>query len=199
MLPRPCYGFIMRSFCCLFVGMAVVACSDSEPRPPGSVTDDSFLPRPDSAAVATHTVQISLSGTYEFVYPHNTPDLIENHYIVLEDGGGRLRGWYYGTSDDFDSAREGYLPGFFVAELEDLQIAGDSIRFTLAVPRTAYFTKPVPLQHRSAADIPADRLERWQVSPTADRREYSGSFAGDRIVLALERGERVFARMPLRR
>jgi hypothetical protein len=174
--------------------VALIACGDREPRPPGGPPDDSTLPSGDTAAAANVVQPARTTGTYEFVYPHNTPDLIENHYIVLEDAGRSTRGWYYGTSDDFDPVREGYLPGFFVAEMLGLNVMGDSIRFTLAVPRDWYFTKPVPLNYRSAADVPVDQFEKWQGPRTTERREYQGTIARDRIALTMDRDVRVFSR-----
>ncbi len=53
-------------------------------------------------------------GIYEHVHEHNSEHLIENHYIEILDKKGKIQGIYYGTSDDFDAAREGYLPGFFL-------------------------------------------------------------------------------------
>lgn len=70
-------------------------------------------------------------GIYEYVYPDNTQDLIENHFIVLTKNGEKISGLYYGTSDEFDDAREGYLPGFFVSPMDNLQINGETIRFVL--------------------------------------------------------------------
>jgi hypothetical protein len=69
----------------------------------------------------------NIDGCYEYIYPDNTSDLIENHYIVLKNGTGL----YYGTSDEFDEARTEYLPGFFVVPMQNLSIDNDSIRFKL--------------------------------------------------------------------
>jgi hypothetical protein len=130
---------------------------------------------------------------YQYTYPHNTPSLNENHYIVLDSLEDGVRAWYYGTSDDFDSVREGYLPGFFVAEMENLRITDDSISFTLR-PREM-FTSPVPLEYRRAADAPAGTLERWTGPSLAELRRYAGTRANDRLVLE----DRVFGQARDRR
>lgn len=72
-------------------------------------------------------------GIYEFEYPYNTENLNENHYIVLVHKNGVLSGKYYGTSDEFDEAREGYYPGYFVADMNNLRIENDSIYFTINI------------------------------------------------------------------
>jgi hypothetical protein len=133
--------------------------------------------------------------TYEYVYPYNTPDLIENHYLVLDTSGPDARGWYYGTSDEFDAGREGYLPGFFVAPMTDLEVSSGAISFALDRP-ARFFAAPVPLEYRSADDVPAGRLGEWDVPlPTAARR-YVGSRGADTITVDVPGGPRVFRRLP---
>jgi hypothetical protein len=131
--------------------------------------------------------------TYEYVYPYNTPELIENHYIVLDMSGDEPRGWYYGTSDEFDAGREGYLPGFFVASMSDLTVSTSAISFTLERPER-FFVSPVPFEYRSAGALPVDRIEEWSVPLPTPSRRYEGAVRPDTITLELPGGPRAFAR-----
>jgi hypothetical protein len=132
--------------------------------------------------------------TYEYVYPFNTPDLIENHYLVLDTSGPEPQGWYYGTSDEFDAAREGYLPGFFVAPMMDLALSAAAISFAIERP-ARFFAAPVPLEYRGTADVPADLLGEWSVPLPAAARTYGGARNEDSITLDVPGGPRVFQRM----
>ena len=134
-------------------------------------------------------------GTYEYAYPYNTEQLIENHFIVLDCSREPLRGWYYGTSDDFDRGREGYLPGFFVAEMRGLTVSEARIHFTIQVAEEDYFTEPVPLVYRGAEEVPKEEFEQWGHGIRADPRQYQGLFVADSIVVMVEGRERVFSRV----
>jgi hypothetical protein len=130
---------------------------------------------------------------YEHGYMFNSGDLNENHFIVLDSTTNPPRGWYYGTSDEFDAAREGYLPGFFVQRMRDLVVIDDRISFTLERPRV-FFTAPVPLRYRTIEEMPVGTLGIWAVRLPEGTARYEGSVTPGLITLRLERGERVFRR-----
>jgi len=117
------------------------------------------------------------TGVYEYVYPYNSNDLSENHYLRLEQHNDTVTGIYYGTSDDFDDAREGYLPGFFMARMRDLIMTDSTIRFTVRVDSSDMFTKPI-----TPFDNPKDNTP-WTSGIRYRERAYTGGVAGDSIVI----------------
>jgi hypothetical protein len=118
---------------------------------------------------------------------------------VLDELDGRVRGWYYGTTDEFDATREGYVPGFFVAEMADLALTADSIAFFLVRP-DRFFTAPVPTRYRSADGVPAGLLEPWDVvALPMDSVRYAGVLRDGEIVLQTVGGERAFREIPIAR
>jgi hypothetical protein len=125
----------------------------------------------------------NLSGIYEYIYPHNTTDLIENHFIVLETSPGQLTGYYYGTSDEFDEEREGYLPAFFVAKMHDLKIANDTLCFTLIVNNNDFLTKAVEIKYKSTNDAIKAGYKNWEnIIPTAPKK-YKGVFKDSSTII----------------
>jgi hypothetical protein len=121
-------------------------------------------------------------GTFEFVYPYNTSDLIENQYIVLCKNESQYHGLYYGTSDEFDENREGYLPGFFVATMEKLVIDGDTIKFTLNVKNKDIFDKAVELKYKSADEARQNGYEKWIQTLEFEPRNYIGTIKDNSII-----------------
>jgi hypothetical protein len=130
---------------------------------------------------------------YKYEYPHNTAKLVEDHYIVIDTIDGSARGWYYGTTDDFDSAREGYTPGFFVAPMRNLSFAHGAIAFSLTLDPDQLFHEPLPPTIRDGS-IYAPTHRRWRTVRLSGSRTYRGAVSGDTISLQLERGARVFRR-----
>jgi hypothetical protein len=135
-----------------------------------------------------------LSGAYKYDYPGDSPSLPEDSYLVGDPATGRV--WFYGTSDEFDHAREGYQPAFFVQEVIDLYVQGDSVRFWLSVPDRRYFVAPVPLEYRSSASVPLARADTSTYGAiSTDPEVYGGRIVGDTIVLRSNVGVRRFIRI----
>jgi len=122
-------------------------------------------------------------GTFEFVYPYNTEDLIENHFIVINKNGDLYSGLYYGTSDEFDESREGYLPGFFVAPMEQLTITNGTLKFTLSVENQNVFNKAVELKYKSSEEARQNGYETWPNMMRFEPKTYFGFINNDSIII----------------
>lgn len=124
--------------------------------------------------------------TYRWQYPYvSRPP--EDQFIVWDTVA--RQGWYYGTTDEFDQAREGYVPGFFVAAMKELQLNGDSISFVVAKP-TLFFMQPVP---RSVRDAATHKAARWSGARLdSAMTKYRGIMSRDSVVLGTGRDRRVF-------
>ncbi|RKQ51193.1 hypothetical protein BXY85_2215 [Roseivirga pacifica] len=121
---------------------------------------------------------IQLTGLWMFEDVHASEELQEHHYMVIEGDGDELVGWYYGTTDDFDDAREGYYPGFYVSAMQDLILDGDSLRFSISINEEKLYTKPVPLTltENDSIDLP-----KWDIGVTYFQRDYVGIVRKERI------------------
>lgn len=116
---------------------------------------------------------IELSGIYEYVYDYNTEDLIENHYLEFKADNA----FYYGTSDDFDRAREGYYPGFFMAQIDNMKMDRNYFSFSLNVSDSIFYKKPITPLYQ------ADGNEPWDYGIRYNTRIYKGEVNGDTITL----------------
>ncbi|MCL1876242.1 MAG: hypothetical protein FWF87_08310 [Synergistaceae bacterium] len=139
----------------------------------------------------------SYIGTYVYSYEYNSD---ENHYIVLEDVNGKIVGRYYGTSDDFDDAREGYYAGYYVTDMRNLQIKGNVITFEVKLTENDMFSKPVDLKYKSGKQVPKSENPVWEnkqlvtyaASSGNNPRKYKGNIANGEIILETGYEPRVF-------
>lgn len=84
-------------------------------------------------------LSLSASATDTLLYRHHYPGqdacpelTSEDSYMELHVQGGIVRkGFFWGTTDMMDHAREGYACGFFVLPMTDITHAMDSVSFTL--------------------------------------------------------------------
>lgn len=119
----------------------------------------------------------SLVGTYQYTYPHNTADLNEDHFIMIYEHGGELHGTYFGTSDDFDPAREGYKPGYYYAEMQNLQLTDSTISFVVEVTDSTMY------QHQITPFVKAAEQRPWQGTLQRYTQGFSGTIEDDVIKL----------------
>lgn len=82
---------------------------------------------------------------YHYAYEEPVRQPAEDEIIALRYHQKAVDLVFWGTTDEFDEAREGYLPGFFVLNGEDLVQKGDTLSFTLSIKGKKVFEKPVPV------------------------------------------------------
>lgn len=68
----------------------------------------------------------------------------ENNFIELRFENGKVHdGYFWGTSDEFVDAREGYYPGFAVWQMKDIQSEGGALSFLIDSRGVDYSSGPV--------------------------------------------------------
>lgn len=124
-----------------------------------------------------------LIGQWKFIYPSLSPELKEDHYMIFQKGAQGLTGTYFGTTDDFDQAREGYLPGFFKANINNIELKNDSISFELTLNEDRIYQEPV---YSDATGKESLRLEKWDIGLVLTKRQYVGFFKDEKLQFDIE-------------
>jgi hypothetical protein len=75
-----------------------------------------------------------------------------------------LTGLLYGNTDLFDEVREGYAPGFFVANVQVEPFHNDALRVSIDGDSSAIFENPVPLSIKSTKEALAKGYKIWEVT-----------------------------------
>lgn len=87
---------------------------------------------------------------------------IDDIVIALPASNSSTHGLFWGTSDEFCDAREGFLSGFCILELTDLRLCGDSISFILDSTDSPFFSKPVDTQIESSDQAVRNGYRTWR-------------------------------------
>lgn len=168
----------------------------SKPVDPGiqTASNDSIIIESEQENAEVFTPESgAVIEIFEYAYPNNTASLNENHQIELIKQSSGYVGFYHGTSDDFDEAREGYYPGFFVLQMLDLKVDKDSISFTLNPTTEDMFSKPIPLSIRTSADAKKGGYVQWENAQIINMRKkspnnYAGIIKGNSLLFKDEWG-----------
>jgi len=103
----------------------------------------------------------------------------------LEWANGKLQGTFWVTSDEFDTAREGYYPGFTVLGMQNLTLRGDSIFFLLDSHKRKFFSGPIDIAVTSDEEAAKQGYHDWlqESSFFADSVNYKGVIADSILYL----------------
>jgi hypothetical protein len=98
-----------------------------------SVAEEAAIAAVEGEEVESNT---SIDRVYCWKDPNASSELDESRYIEIVDGNLK----YYGTSDLFDGAREGYYPGFFAVQGSELFVGEGKIAFKVKVSHNSFYS-----------------------------------------------------------
>ncbi len=108
-------------------------------------------------------------GYTHSVYYYRTSDFnarYEDNIIELRyDEEKLVDGFFWGTSDEFDSGREGYRPGAIVLQMKDLKISNDTISFTLDSRGQIFFSNAIDVDIHSCEEALKKGYRVWIETP----------------------------------
>ena len=141
-----------------------------------------------NASTHSHTPTSSeIDSIAYYYYYSNYPsyDCEDNIIEFLYKNGEVVDGYFWGTSDEFRDAREGFYPGFFVLRLEQISNKKDSIVFTLDSRKTQYLSGPVNIRHHSSDEALKHGNHPWRQNDKffQDSVRYCGTFQKGNLVL----------------
>lgn len=135
----------------------------------------------DSRMATTETVD----STYYYYDYRNSYE-----YSVIElisEADKVLNGYFWGTTDEFMDVREGYLPGFMVLPMEDIEQRGDTLNFVLDSNGHKFYSAPVSIYIHDPAKEHCDTLHAWLQNDDQwwDRVKYIAVFSKNKKELTI--------------
>ena len=108
----------------------------------------------------------STRETRDSVYYYWPGEAASYEYSVIElvfDDNKVLCGYLWGTTDEFDYAREGYLPGYMVVPMQDIKQKGDTLNFEIDTDGHEFYSAPVSIYIHDPVKEHCDSLHKWYV------------------------------------
>ena len=97
----------------------------------------------------------------------------------------KIKGYFRGTSDEFEESREGYYPGFYVLETQDLKMDNGKISFVLDSRGKVFVNRPVGLDCKSDfSEVPSGYAEWLQMQKCYQKQiSFSGTYDDNGLIL----------------
>ncbi len=99
-----------------------------------------------------------------YYYQEGEKPGFDDEIIGLFYKGEQMGGYFWGTTDEFCIAREGYLPGFFVLKLQGVKIEENSISFSLDSRDENFFSNIMDISIRSSEEAKDRGCHPWNQS-----------------------------------
>ncbi len=112
---------------------------------------------------------------------HDDDNIIELKF----KNGDVCDGYFWGTSDEFVTAREGYYAGHFVLRMQQVNVQGGSLCFVLDSRGMQYLSAPVDVAFHSADEALAHGAYLWMQESEyfQDSIPYKAEFVDDILIL----------------
>ena len=102
--------------------------------------------------------------------------------IMFESVDGAVMGSVIGTTDEFASAREGYLPGYFERPMQELSLNGDVMTFTIYADDGEFYANPFGC----AMCMAGERFHFTEGNPEGEKYENADYFKGLKVKYVLD-------------
>lgn len=170
---------LITTFAILLMGMSVFSCNIRDV---------------DTSATASDADSIVYYYFFEGgQYHHNGEEPIME--LSYKDGK-IVKGYFWGTSDEADVVREGFYPGYFVREMEQIYHKADSMAFVLDTRKTKFFSGPIGVDIHSAEEAEKSGAHAWLQRDKIfqDSLAYGGKIQDGSIVVKQKNPENYWTR-----
>ena len=139
-----------------------------------------------SLTMQAGTERMVNDSTAYYLYIDDTDsNPMNDNMIELRYKGNSIEGYFWGNSDEFSEAREGYLPGFFVLKMKDVKVKNDSIFFVLDSNNESYFSNLIDISIHSSKEAIKKGYHLWlqNFSFFYDHIGYKGTISHGGMIL----------------
>lgn len=119
-----------------------------------------FITQCEQPKTSESHINFDVSGNYHWKSDKRS-NYDRDNYMILTKKGDKIKGYYYGNSDEFSLSPHGLWPGYFVLEMQDLTFHEDSIKFKLKPRSDDFFNEPVKFSFFTSEDALKDGNTKW--------------------------------------
>ncbi|MCM1347458.1 MAG: hypothetical protein NC206_10300 [Bacteroides sp.] len=186
-----------KFYCYILIALICIGCNHTNKEAAISETKKEAKPTaPSAASPKQEATRDSVKATdnekaythsvyYYYYYELQNTRMDDNIIEIRYDGDSVVEGYFWGTSDEFDEAREGYYPGFIVLPMKELKIRTDSIFFALDSRGKDYFSNYIDVSIHSCEEAKENGYHPWlqYYSYFYDSVSYKCAIVNDTIIL----------------